>query len=298
MMKGPDDTNDTNDTTNDTLIFVSSAQRQSGTPGDFDVVFGNSVLHRDRDSVMRIAVAEASIPRTWYSLREGYNRFVVQPIGHVVTLELAYYNAVDLRVALIHQLPPENGADWQVTYSRLTNKYTIRRPPVASGITQYTWDLTDFPSEALGFSKGETPTFTQFEPRITSTIPVRVNEDNAVLIHTDLPTAGNASVDNLSEGVFGDSTILAKIPIVVAPYDTISYMMESNLFWQVVNAHHVDRVRIFLTDDQGRPLDLQHDWSLVLVVQQQHRKKSTGHLKTIADTLKLMALSDEKVMSS
>lgn len=272
------------------LLYFTSSSRASGVPGDFSVILGNRVMSSRMGYVTRAMVAEASIPRTWYSLREGANTFIIQPGNVSVALPIGYLNAIDLRAYLQAALP--NG--WGVTYSRITNKLTISRP--LDAVETYTWDLSGFPKQVLGFSE-DTVAF--YNNSTTSRLPIRVNGESAVLLHMDLQKSANGSMDNLESPSFADSTVMAKIPVNAAPFDNVIFSHEGELQWQEVVATHVDSLRIWLTDDTGALLDLPHDWSFTLVVEQEPRvqaDESIAALGDIRDVLKLMALSDKNIV--
>jgi hypothetical protein len=235
-------------------------------------------------------VTEASIPRTWYSLRQGANSFKLQPGNVTVALPIGYLNALDLRAALQAALP----TGWQVSYSRISNKLTFTRPN--DSVEMYTFDLTGFPRQVLGFA---TDTVEMYNS-IVSDLPIRVNGEVALLLHMDLQKSANGSMDNIGDASFADSTILAKVPVNAAPFDNVTFSHEGELQWQEIVATHVDSLRVWLTDDSGVPIDLPHDWSFSLVVEQEPRTNgpdaSMAALGDIRDVLKLMALSDKNIL--
>lgn len=268
-------------------LYFASSKRSDGRPSDFSVILGNRVLTSKPGCTTRVMVTEASIPRTWYSFRQGANIFHVNPGNVPVIMPIGYLNAIDIRAALQTALP--NG--WNVTYSRITNRLQIFRP--LDAVEAYTFDLTGFPREALGFDSDYVSFYNNSE---FSDLPIRVNSQSAVLLHTDLQKGANGSMDNLYSQSFSESTVLAKIPVNAAPFDNITYSHEGEMQWQEVQQTHVDSLRIWLTDESGEPIDLPHDWSFTLVVEQEPRALTDTTLGDIRDILKLIALSDEKIL--
>lgn len=272
-------------------MYFTSSSRITGTPSDFSVILGNRVLTSRIGHTTRVMVTEASIPRTWYSLRQGANSFKLQPGNVTVALPVGYLNAIDLRAALQSALP----TGWQVAYSRVSNKLTFTRPNNA--VETYTFDLAGFPRQVLGFAN-DTVTFNTNSAPTSSDIPIRVNGEVALLLHMDLQKSAYGSMDNIGDSSFADSTILAKVPVNAAPFDNVVFSHEGELQWQEIVATHVDSLRVWLTDDSGVPIELPHDWSFTLVVEQEPRHSqdaSMTALGDIRDVLKLMALSDKNI---
>lgn len=61
---------------NKKIININSSRRESGTPGDFYFRIDNiSIPEREGLRYTHMSVLEASIPKTWYNIRAGYNTF-------------------------------------------------------------------------------------------------------------------------------------------------------------------------------------------------------------------------------
>jgi hypothetical protein len=275
---------------------MNSKQRVSGSPYDYIVNFNDGLLKAEKGGFMRLTVVEDTINRSWYSIQEGANSFnVVDNFGNVttITLPIAYYNAIDVRSTLSGLLP----SGWSVTYDRKTNKFTFTRGNDST--LSYKFVFTNNLYEVLGFRLGEEPTFTIANPSVVSTLPIRVNEENAVCIHTNLPQRKFSSIDNHDtvNKNFKESTLLAKIPILAPPFDNIVYQVSTPTFVYDLTADNISTVRVWVTDENEKPLQLPYDWSMTFQIEYLPLN-SQDPINDVRDYLRLMILSNEKLISS
>jgi hypothetical protein len=283
-------------TTRRQLVFVNSKQRISGNAYDFIINFNDGVLKAQKGGFMRLTLEEATINRSWYSIQEGANSFkLIDNYGNitVITFPIAYYNAIDVRSTLSGLLP----SGWSVIYDRKTNKYTITRG--SDSTPSYKFVFTNSLYEVLGFKKGEEPTFTIASPYVVSTVPIRVNEENAVCIHTNLPRRKYSAIDNgdSSNNNFKESSILAKIPIQCAPFDNVIYQVNSPVYVYDLTADNISTVRVWLTDENEKPLIVPYDWSMTWSVEFVPIDEANP-LNDIKDYMRFMILSNERLLST
>lgn len=279
------------------LVLINSKQRLTGQPYDFTVNFNDGVLKADKGCFMRITVIETTINRSWYSIQNGANSFNLIDSDNNVTqivFPIAYYNAIDIRTTLTGLLP----AGWSVTYNKGTNKYTFTR--VSDGKAWYKFVFSNNLCEALGFKVTEQPIFTIASPSVTSSIPIRVNEENAVVVHTDLPRTKFSAVDNhdANNKSFKESTVFCKIPIQCPPFDNVVYQVSTPVFVYDLTANNIGNIHVWITDENDRVLELPYDWSMTWRVD--HVPYDTGRdpITDMRDYMKLMVLSNDKIMSS
>lgn len=279
------------------LVFINSKQRLTGQPYDFTINFNDGLLKAEKGSFMRLTVQEATINRSWYSIQAGANSFnIIDSFNNTttITFPVAYYSAIDIRSTLAGLLP----SGWTVTYDRKTNKFTFTRGNDST--PSYRFVFSNSLYEVLGFKLGEQPTFTTASKSVTSTVPIRVNEENAVVIHTDLPRSKFASMDNhdANNKSFKESTLLCKIPIQAAPFDNVVYVVQSPMFVYDLTASNISVVRVWVTDENDRVLQLPYDWSMTLRIEHLPLTNGREAIEDVADYLKLMILSNEKIISS
>jgi hypothetical protein len=266
------------------LVFVSSRDRHTGTVGSFQVVLGDSVIKRDDGCVVSFALVEATIPRSWPSLRQGENSFWVNGVQCLLPTD-AYLNAADLRAAIQALLPPQ----WLVSFSRQTAKLTFTAPSPGGTLTipsAAMRTVLGFNSDTLAFTVGSGLTR-------TSDRPIRVSGENAVLVHADLPQGHMASVLGGTA-----SQVIAKIPLRVPVFANIVYEDSTSAYeFRVPSLQDVSALNLWLTDENNRPLEPSHDWSMTLRVTHDPLGDTPGGrtaMDKVADTLQLMLLENNK----
>ena len=206
---------------------------------------------------------------------------------------MSYYNALDVRTTLSGLLP----SGWSVLYDKKTNKFTFVRANTLT--TWYKFVFNNSLYEVLGFNEGEQPIFTIAAPTVVSTVPIRVSEENAVIIHTDIARRKFSSIDNHDtvNKNFKEATILAKIPIEAPPYDNIIYHIQEPIFMYDLTADSLTTVRVWITDENERKLQLPFDWSMALKFDFIPNASNNDPIMEVRDLLKLMVLSSKKIMS-
>jgi hypothetical protein len=271
-------------TTRRQILYVNSSLRNQGEPNDYRIQLGNDVLRARKGFRTRLAIAEATLNRSWYNVKEGANS--IQLNSSTITLPVGSYNALDLRVALAQSLP----TGWTVVYNRLTSKYSITRPVDATEV--YLLSLNSI-GPLLGFADSSTVIFSTLLPTITSPQPARVNSENSIYIHTDITKSGGSVLDNMiNANTFNDSTVIAKIPIDAPPNDNIIFRMQNDLEFIELPHGHTDSLRLWVTDENNAPLQLSFDWTCTLVVihEPDDSQDVLNTLQESRDLLKLMAL--------
>lgn len=272
------------------VIYVNSALRTLGTPSDFRVTLGNGSLHASRGFRTRVAVGEATINRSWFNVKPDHNYILLDNVPK--ELPVGNYNAIDLRIALSRALP----VGWVVSYDRLASRFSITRPDDA----EFGYAIA-FKSlgNILGFTDNTVVVLTPPNPTAVSTFPARVSGENAVLVHSDMSKSGGSALDNFANiDAFNDSSIIAKIPIDVAPYDNLIFRVQNDLEFFDVPFGHTDAVRFWLTDERNVPLVSQFDWTMTLVVSHEpdDSMDMLETLKEARDLLKLQVLSKKSVL--
>lgn len=274
-----------------TVIFLNSKNRISGNPYDYYINFNNELIKAPKGHYIQFSVLQASINRSWYSIQEGYNTFqITNDTGsaQTITIPVGYYNAIDLRVQLQTTLPT-----WTITYDKKLNKFTFTAPNTWAGIAWRKFIFTNSSmSDLFGFDQSETPTFTEANPVVVSSKPVKVNEDQAILIHTNLPRQKFSALDNTTKDIL-ESDVLCALPINSAPFDNVIYTRNSiDDFTYNVLAPVVHGMRIFITNEQNTPLILPYNWTLTLTVKYipYDTNETNGILRDLRDYAKLLLL--------
>ncbi len=275
-------------------LYISSALRSQGSPSRFLVSVGNGILRGRKGYTTQCAVTEATLNRSWYNVQQGLN--YIQLFSGAVKPQIppGQYDVNSLRAAIQTILGPYN---IDVTYSRLTGKYTLQGDAESPVINMGPL------GPVLGWPENATVSFTtQTNYIVTAPLPARVSTVTAVYIHSDLSKAGDSVVDNLYGGddFYGASSIICKVPISVPPFDNqtfVSSSLENDLF--ELQDGMIDSIWFWVTDDSGRDLELFHDFSFTLLVRHVPHEKNNdvlSVLEEILDLTKLNVLSNENVL--
>lgn len=286
------------------VVHIGSANRRTGTIGDFRISMPHTLLRGEQGQGNRIFVApiDCVMSRSWYTVNVTNNSFEVRRSGDewlLVTLPVGYYDANQLR-ASIHDALLACGQDWRITYSMTQNKYTFV-PPEDGYVYQF--KFANKCAWLLGFDVADVPIGNADLPFV-STRPIRVNAESTVLVHVDFPRVKYNCVSNIETTQFAESDILFKIPITVQGMDTIFYQaQDDNSFKQELSSFELYDMRILLTDELGNRLEPAYDWTMTLRVEYVSAgrdKDMLGLLQAanrIADDVRLMILSDPKFLS-
>lgn len=244
------------------LIFITSKNRISGTPWDFNINFNNELIKAPKGHYIQLSVEQVSINRSWYSIQEGYNTFdFVNNIGGFmrVTLPPGYYNAADLRAQLQSQI----GHIFTITYDKKVNKFTFTAYNFSGGVTWWKFGFTiESVAQMFGFNLTDSPMMTVASPTVVSSKPIKVNEDANILIRTNLPRQRFSGIDNLKP-TFIESDILCSIPILSAPFDNVVFSRNSitNFTYNIL-APTIHGVRIYVTNEDDVFLKMPYDWTM------------------------------------
>lgn len=280
-----------------TLIFVNSKNRISGTPWDFNINFNDELIKAPKGHYIQLNVEQVSINRSWYSIQDGYNTFRIDNGGgnfQTITIPVGYYNAFELR-AILQQLLPT----WTFTYDKKVNKFTYTAPAGAGnwvGITERKFIFSNSSiSDMFGFDLTETPTFTQASLTVVSSKPIKVNEDQSIIIHTNLPRQKMSALDNTYGQTIIESDILCAIPILSAPFDNVVFTRNNTGdFSYNVLAPVVHGLRIYVTNEQNTFLKVPYDWIMILSIKYvpYETNETTSLIRDLRDYARLLLLQN------
>lgn len=271
-----------------TIIYINSKNRTSGNPWDFYLNFNDNLIKAPKDHYIQLSVQQVSINRSWYSIQTGYNTFNVTDTSggnQTITIPVGYYNATDLRSTLQALLP-----SWTITYDKKINKYSFTRP--TNGIVSYSFVIpSSVIGDLLGFNTTETPSFTSIAPTVISSKPIKVNADTSIYIHTNIPRQKLSAIDNINP-TLSESDVLCSIAIQSAPFDNVVFAHNNGAdFLYNVLAPSIHQMRIYVTNEQGTPLQLAYDWDMTLSITyipiSDNTNKMTKILNDIKDYIKL-----------
>ena len=270
------------------LLHINSLNRSSGYPYDFYVNINDGLVKADKGEYLTLTIIDTCINRSWYTIDSTNNTFVVTVLSvpTIITIPTGYYDVNQLRYELSLLL-----VGWTITYSATTNCYTFT-PPNTGNI--YTFSFSNLCCNLLGFNITSTPSGTYSIP-FTSYNPVKVNRENSVVVHCDVPKKAMSCVDNFSGQAFQESDIIVDIPIQVAPFDNAVYLNNGNdNFKYYLAGKQLHSMRFWITDENNRVLQVPYDWTICLKVEflKDEDIEIKDSVNQIKDYLKLIVLND------
>lgn len=261
------------------LIYINSKNRQKGFPYDFYINIDNDLIKLTGGGItgkIKLSVVEATLNRSWYSVQDNNNTFFVN--GVLYTIPIGYYNVFTLKDALEELLPT-----WTITYNKRTHQYTFRPP---NDMNTYLFYFNNPACFLLGFNITDAPSGTYNFP-IISTIPVKVNYDETVLVRCDMPKVRYSVIDNVNNSAFVESDIIVKIPINAPPFDNIIYQATTDNVNSIeLSAFQLHNLRFYTTNENGRLLKLPYDWGMTLRLEYYEENTDMARLIKIMSDVK------------
>jgi len=286
-------------------VFLTSRNRNSGTPSDFQITFPNSFitsLPSLREVNIDIELVNFTIPRLWYDVAPGVNnQFMLRKsdgTSALITLDPGFYTCgtqaqeitgggASITAMLQAKLSAALDVPWTVTIDNRLGTF-IFSANIGTGFQTYTFDFSTNTSsrthELLGFQKGSQVTsgLRTYDPPTGTTVtivtaprPFNLQRTVELCLHSDIKTTfAENSLDNYGDRAgtpFADSDLMAAIPVNVPPRGVINYRSDDQINTLSVSAADLRVVRFFVTDDREIPIDLTAcEWTALLKVSYSH----------------------------
>lgn len=243
------------------LIYITSANRLSGTPSDFTVSLPNTALANPWLGRTKISVVDCVLNRCFYTVRSINNTFILKNITsnttQILSIPVGNYTIESWKAALSALLP-----GWTISHDPVSGLCTY----APSGLGVFQLSFTGRSASLFGFDPSDTPTGTVVAP-ITSSHPLKLNLDMFINIHHSLPKLFNSSVGNMRTVDFSENDVLLRIPCNVPSFGNIVYQSTKDDYSFYLGNNHVNQLRLYLTGEFYDSLDpFPYDWSMVLRV--------------------------------
>jgi len=243
------------------LIYITSANRVSGTPDDFTVSLPNSTLSNPWHGKTRITVVDCIVNRCFYSVREVNHEFSVTNLSTGVktdySIPIGNYTLQSWMVELDRLLP-----DFTVTHNA-TNGLCNFKPKT---ITSFRFTFKGRTASLFGFNQGDTPAGDNVVG-LTSAFPLKLNIDSFINIHHSLPKLFNSSVANFRQKDFQENDVLIRLPVNVPSFANIVFQNTHDDYSFYLGNTHINYLRLWVTSEWNEQLDpFQYDWSITLRV--------------------------------
>jgi len=216
-------------------VFISSRNRDAGTPNDLFITFPNGLIKEASTASVQpktsIELAEFAVSRLWYDVQAGVNdAFRVYSVAanttYTITIPPGWYTidqdnvgtGVAIEPVLANLLTNTVGGAWQVVLDNQRGSFVFRTP--AAGGSGYSFNFVTIDNrcnELLGFNKA---TYTANGDVIAAPRPFNLSRCSQIVMHTDIqPAFPQCTLDNygLTRKLFDNSDIMAVIPVDQPP---------------------------------------------------------------------------------
>ena len=256
------------------ILFIDSAKSNRLSHDNFDVVIKNRTMEcKDDNEFIMMEITESTMRRDFYAVQNynkhfdiyysstgnAYNLREGNPTSATVDTELKTDFENEFSVANGHT----HNESFTVSWSNYTGKITISSTfsgSVPSDIALDT-DVDNSCYEIIGFSKAR-HSFTIDGQNITLTgdLPINVIGEQNVFMRL---TLSNSNYSNNTEGLV-DSDIVAKFPILVAPYSNMTFFNTGNLFNSKIMQKKLNGFRIRLTNENNELIGLNSNFTATI----------------------------------
>ena len=280
------------------IWYIRSRDRFNGEIYNFNINTPSFLLNHSPEEIVKITLVDLVLKRNKYPIDTNNNRFIVSETQNSVTVIYSIaitpgnYNVYQLATQVANQLTNTSTFySYSLTWNSISGYYTITATTkTANPFQAISWDFNVERSahELLGFAK-TTVAFTSGS--LISTKMASLTGETAIFIRTNL---GGVNYD-YSNGEYGYSDILAKIPIIVPPYATIVFQDNgSSVFNTYVKTNSLATVNIRLTNAEDILLEFQDEYTLCFKLeffQPTKEEDILEQLKQINNTQKLNLIS-------
>lgn len=275
-------------------LFVTSRNRDTGSPGDCTFSFANGLIeNEDAGHTIDFELVNFSIPRIWYDVVAGVNnQFTLRRsdgASAVFPLDPGYYTAGPDVLGAGGSLPTQlaqkltgaiDATVWTVSVNNITGAWILQAFTNDGAYGSYTLDLSLNASprihEILGMLPGSTLTSLSHVngPRANSGYepfnpprPFIIMRTTSLVLHTDIKTnSPNNTLDNFGPNgtLFTPSDVLAVIPVDQPARGLITYLDSDQGNILNLAADSIRSIRFFITDHRELPIDLAGaEWNAV-----------------------------------
>jgi len=258
-------------------IFISSANTAtwatSTTNSEIECKFAPFILRANDTTHFVVGIECLSVPLAIYMVNSNNNEININGT-YTTPIPVGNYTATTLETYLNTQ-NGASGVTW--TLSATTNCFTVSFVG-----TKY---FTGNSSTLLGFTASLTPiapsTFTT-TVNLAFTTGIQVRLDNIQTENRDSQT--------------GTSSIIARIPITVAPFKVLQYF-NSTPFYTTISNRYINSFKVSLLDDNYRLLNLvgNPQWNMTLRVDFADKVETARQQKLIDDMMNGNMLSHRKL---
>ena len=283
--------------TDSRIWYIRSADRFSGEIYNFNINVPSFILNHRPEEVVKITLVDFVLKRNKYPIDSNNNRFNVSETqnsvvyNYSITITAGNYNVYQLATQVATQLTNASPYyTYNISWDSISGYYTF----TATTKTAYPFQAISFDFnvarsafELLGFAKS---TYSFTSGTLMSVKMVSLSGETSIYLRTNLTTPNY----DYTNGEYGLSDVLAKIPIIVPPYATIVFQdVGASLFNSYIQTNSLGMLNIRLTNSEDIDLEFQDEWTCAFKVETYEATKEAeilGELKNLTEINKLNLL--------
>ena len=255
------------------ILFIDSAKSDRRSHDDFDVAIKNKTMEAGDNEYIEMEITEATARRDFYAVQNFNKHFNIyySSSGKAYSLQEGNPTSATLDTELKNDFQAEfstatghsHDETFTVSFSQYTGRITISSTFQGSVPSDLALDTNVDNScfEIIGFSK-KRHNFTIDGQNITLTgdLPINVQGEQNIFMHCTL-VQGN--FQNNTDGL-QNTDLVAKFPILSAPYSNLTFFNTGRLFISRVSAKKLLGFRIRLTNEDNTLIGLQTNFTAIL----------------------------------
>ena len=247
------------------IYYIDSEERISGTSSNFS-------FHLDIPDSAKFdsaCVLSMTIPRSYYLVREGQNKFIfnLNSVDYPLTVPKGNYNVQNFRTMFIDLIKTATGANLTMAFDQITGKYEYHITPAAK--TQGDFAMASIRLESpsrlghqLGFDEVSINTFVS--GLLTSKNVVNFVSTSTLFLHSDMVD----DQTSILQEVYSDNSV---------PFSNLVYQCKfPTMYTKTLRTASSSTFNFSLQDEHGLEVDLNgHQMLFTLLL---YRKENLGEL--------------------
>ena len=248
------------------VMYINSADvvKHHENTTHFSYTFKEAIHTRDSEGML-VSLLSASIPYSFYNVRDGVNNKITYTVTDVAYESLTYEQSLDvafqsytieegnythdhLKSAIQTHFTPVGGVNLTIAFDEITRKFSF-----TNSSTKYLklWtDYEDSPRIELGLTRGTHNVYPNVALKSQNVVDLN-GAVHALFLRSNLPARG---VFESETG--GVSDVLGKISMNASPGGVITHSPSDSKHETLLFTNHVKSLTIKLTDERNRLLDL------------------------------------------
>ena len=257
----------------DQYLYISSKNRHSGDPYDFDIVVDTGLITCKDDEQIRLSLVKLSMSLTLNQVNTLNNTitFTNKITNQVtnVTIPVGNYNVYDLGV----YVKSAYSGIVSLTFNKSTNHYIF----TFSQSHQITFTNTS--NVLFGFTSATSTIGITIE----SNAPAQPNSINDMILSVYGVSPVTHNLDNLGSKQMRLSRTIGMMSIEDIPFGVLRYENINGEFTMAVSERDVKKLRFLMTDINGNPLSYCNMPEYTMIVKVSIRSKGDETLKTLKE---------------